>query len=116
MEEINQLIREETDPRNKEILKELKKLCHFSDGHMRKPYQSWRTKYRSLQKTHQWRKARMLLKEYFTKDGILECPKCPNKIYDRFTLHHDMYGKPYNYFNPLYVQLIHGFCHKSIHK
>ncbi len=116
MDEINQLIREEVDPRKKEILIELKGYNHFADGFMRKPYMGWKAKYRALQHTDEWKKARIILKEYFTENGILICPICSNKIYDRFTLHHDMYGKPFNFFNPLYVQLIHGFCHKGIHK
>jgi len=119
MLEIKELIRQENNPRGKEILKELLILNKRAYKWMTsingygKPYSKER--YRRLWKTDIWAKAKELLKEYFElhgQNGI--CPIC-NKKLDKSIMHHDMYNYT-NYFTPLYVMFIHPKCHDKLHK
>ena len=117
MSEMNELIANEPSLEKRTILRELKKYNKFAHEWMHKFGSTWKQKYQSLQKTKEWRKARRLLKGYFTNDNNLICKECNKEIKGSFTLHHDMYGKPYDFFNPLYIKLICSYHHtKDFHK
>lgn len=119
MSELNQLIALETDPTKKEILKKIKDLNYSIYIKFEGPgIQRW-SNYKKIQKSSEWSKARLLLRDYFTKNGVLKCPICGKEITGRFTLHHILpYPKSYyNLFNPNHCEIIHNHCHtKDMHK
>ena len=113
---MNELIRQEEDPYKRNILKQLKPLCLEAYTHMYRSGGTWKQKYNAMWKEKFWKEARLLLKKYFTENGALNSPICSKPIKDKFTLHHEMYGEPITYFNPLYVQIIHNHCHVKVKK
>lgn len=114
--EINELINQASG-RQLEILLKLKELnqkAHFWQKQFGKTYKK---KYNEMWNQSFWKKARKLLKEYFSKEGISICPICKNEIKDKYVLHHDFYPKEaYNLFTPLYCQIICKTCHNKTHK
>jgi len=106
---------EASEGRKKEILIELKKLNKEAWKKMHEFHKTFFTKYRLLQKTALWKKAKALLIEYFTYDNILQCPICKNVInYQHCVIHHDKYVQE-ELFTPHYIKILHVNCHKRLH-
>lgn len=119
--EINELIREASG-RQLEILLELKKLNKLAYLHMKQFSKNWKTKYREMWRKPFWRRARILLKEYFTieNNGKFVCHDCGKELGKSFVVHHDegFYKGAFqaNIFTPLYIKILDNSCHSKIHK
>jgi hypothetical protein len=116
MNELNQLIADEQDPKKREILKKLRPYRKWAYLRMNEFGKNWKQKYYGLLNQKEWREARLLLKEYFTNNNKLMCSVCENEITKQqsFTLHHkDFYGKPQTFFIPLYCEITHTKCHRK---
>lgn len=118
VDEIDELIRESSG-RKLEILIQLKILNQKAFFHMKQFKKSWKVKYREMWKQPFWKKARLLLKEYFTleNNGKLNCIECGKEISKTYVLHHekDFYSL-LNFFNPIYVNILcSSICHKRKH-
>ncbi len=101
--------------RKKEILQELKKLNKAGYEHMMAPFSTFKPKYKALQKSKTWEKAKELLIEYFTlTQFIVKCPICMKNTANDFVLHHEEY-KPSELFTPKFIQFIHKRCHTKTH-
>ena len=110
---INDMIRN-AKGRKLEILKELKKYNKEGYLFMMQPGSTFKPKYRSLQKTDMWKKAKDLLLEYFKiEQGILKCGICGQYL-KKPVMHHVKYD-PINLFTPIYIQMISVYCHSKEH-
>ena len=118
-DEIDELIREASG-RQLEILIQLKSLNQQAFFHMKTPRKSFKQNYKEMWSKSFWKKARKLLKEYFTENGVFRCTICQKILHDKFILHHfpDFYKGSFqaNTFTPLYVQLICQGCNYREHK
>jgi hypothetical protein len=75
---------------------------------------TFKPKYRALQKTDTWKKAKKLLLEYFTiKYVTIRCELC-NKPSNDFVMHHVHYD-PKALFSPQNISFIHKGCHAREH-
>ena len=103
----------------RQILLELKKLNKeaYQKVFLMAYIRSFKAKYRALQKTQIWKRARQLLMDYFL-DGRtnLYCKRC-DKLLTRndCIMHHIEYSLT-EIFTPLCVEFIDRECHKKIHK
>lgn len=112
--EINDMIRKESG-RKLEILKELKRLNKDGYLFMMQRGSTFKPKYRALQKTDTWRKAKQFLLEYFTIEQVtIRCDIC-NGVSNDYVLHHHTY-KPTELFSPLFCSFIHKRCHSKEHR
>jgi len=100
--------------RKLEILKELKKLNKAAYLIMMAPYTTFKIKYGMLQKTYEWKKAKILLKEYFTLEGPLQCAMCGRMLSNHFTVNHKEYN-PSQIFTPDFVEILDNRCHGRYH-
>lgn len=111
---INDMINQ-NNGRKKEILQELKKLNKEGYIHMMAPFSTFKPKYKSLQKTKMWERAKALLIEYFImKEFIVKCHICNKNTANDFVMHHEVY-KPAELFTPKFIQFIHKRCHTKTH-
>ena len=101
--------------RKSEILKELKKLNKSAYLVMTAPYTTFKVKYKLLQQSNEWKKAKWLLREYFTVNDALHCRKCGRMLYSSsFTIHHAKYSVS-EIFTPDFIEILDNRCHKRIH-
>jgi hypothetical protein len=73
---------------------------------------TYKQKYRLLQKTYQWQRAKQLVIQY--KDDH-RCAICKSVARNDFVLHHDKY-KVSEIFTPSFLSLVHVSCHEKHHK
>jgi len=110
---MNDMIKEETNERRIEILRELKKYNKKAYLHMKQFGKTWKQKYREMWRKPFWKEAKELLREY--KGST--CKICKEPFRKSFTLHHEEdFYKVINIFNPNVVQLVHSRCHTRHHQ
>lgn len=118
MKEYRDLINQEIDVRKREIVKQLIPLASEVYKKMeRLGVRRW-SNYRSIWNTIEWKKAKVLLIDYFRENGSLICDICKERILVKDTLlHHKEYPKEtYLLFLPSYCQIIHKKCHVRVHE
>ena len=113
MSKINDMIKKESG-RKLEILKELKRLNKDGYLFMTQRGSTFKPKYRALQKTDTWRKAKQLLMEYFTIERTtLRCDMC-KALLKNPVMHHAHYD-PVELFSPKNISFLHKKCHSKTH-
>ena len=106
-----------TVDKQKAILKELAKYNKFARKFLKKRSFNYKVAYTRLTKTENWRKAKILVIEYFSlSNNTFICPVCKTEINPyASTMHHNIYDNR-KLFNPQYVSFLHYKCHDAHHQ